>query len=50
MNLNGIICVFKEHPRVVLAFPGGVDSAYLLYFAIKSGEKSLQIFESVLSW
>lgn len=28
---------FKENPRVALAFSGGVDSAYLLYAAIRSG-------------
>lgn len=27
---------FQEHPRVALAFSGGVDSAYLLYSAVKS--------------
>lgn len=29
---------FKEHPRVALAFSGGVDSSYLLYEAAKSAE------------
>lgn len=28
---------FSEHKRVALAFSGGVDSAYLLYAAVKSG-------------
>lgn len=28
---------FTQHPRVALAFSGGVDSAYLLYAAVKSG-------------
>ena len=28
---------FQENPRVALAFSGGVDSAYLLYAAIRSG-------------
>ena len=28
---------FREHPRVAIAFSGGVDSAYLLYAAIHSG-------------
>ena len=28
---------FQEHPKVALAFSGGVDSAYLLYAAVKSG-------------
>lgn len=28
---------FWEHPRIALAFSGGVDSAYLLYAAIQSG-------------
>lgn len=28
---------FGEHPRIALAFSGGVDSAYLLYAAIQSG-------------
>lgn len=30
---------FKENPRVALAFSGGVDSAYLLYAAMKHAEK-----------
>lgn len=30
-------CFFKENPQVALAFSGGVDSAYLLYRAVKSG-------------
>ncbi len=29
---------FKEHPRVAIAFSGGVDSAYLLYAAAQSTE------------
>lgn len=28
---------FAQHPRVALAFSGGVDSAYLLYAAVKCG-------------
>lgn len=28
---------FREHPRAALAFSGGVDSAYLLYAAVKCG-------------
>lgn len=28
---------FTQHPQVALAFSGGVDSAYLLYAAVKSG-------------
>lgn len=28
---------FRENPKVALAFSGGVDSAYLLYAAVKSG-------------
>ena len=28
---------FKEHPKVAVAFSGGVDSSYLLYAAKKSG-------------
>lgn len=28
---------FKQHPRVAVAFSGGVDSAYLLYAAKKNG-------------
>ncbi len=28
---------FTQHPRVALAFSGGVDSAYLLYAALQSG-------------
>ena len=34
MNLEQF---FREHPKVALAFSGGVDSAYLLYAAVKSG-------------
>ena len=34
MNLQQF---FREHPKAALAFSGGVDSAYLLYAAIKSG-------------
>ncbi len=34
MTLNTF---FKEHPKVALAFSGGVDSAYLLYAAIQNG-------------
>ena len=30
---------FEAHPKAALAFSGGVDSAYLLYAAIKSGAK-----------
>lgn len=30
---------FKAHPRVAIAFSGGVDSAYLLYAAVNYGEK-----------
>lgn len=28
---------FSEHPRAAIAFSGGVDSAYLLYAALRSG-------------
>ena len=28
---------FAEHPRVAVAFSGGVDSAYLLYAAKTAG-------------
>lgn len=28
---------FEEHPRVAIAFSGGVDSAYLLYAALQNG-------------
>ncbi|MDD6023302.1 MAG: ATP-dependent sacrificial sulfur transferase LarE [Oscillospiraceae bacterium] len=28
---------FREHPKAALAFSGGVDSAYLLYEAVKAG-------------
>ena len=28
---------FTEHPRVALAFSGGVDSAYLLYAGLRAG-------------
>ena len=28
---------FADHPRIALAFSGGVDSAYLLYAAVKAG-------------
>ena len=34
MNLDEF---FREHPKAALAFSGGVDSAYLLYAASKSG-------------
>ena len=30
---------FKQHPRVALAFSGGVDSSYLLYAGIRWAEK-----------
>ena len=30
-------CFFRENPQVALAFSGGVDSAFLLYRAVKSG-------------
>lgn len=30
---------FQENPQVALAFSGGVDSAYLLYAAVKSGAR-----------
>ena len=30
---------FREHPRVALAFSGGVDSAYLLYAAMACGAR-----------
>ena len=30
---------FTQHPQVALAFSGGVDSAYLLYTAVKSGAR-----------
>ena len=36
MTLNEF---FSEHPRVALAFSGGVDSAYLLYSAVQAGVK-----------
>lgn len=36
MNLQEF---FAEHPRVAVAFSGGVDSAYLLYKAKQCGEK-----------
>lgn len=34
MNLEQF---FREHPKAALAFSGGVDSAYLLYAAVKHG-------------
>ncbi len=34
MTLNAF---FKDHPKVALAFSGGVDSAYLLYAALQNG-------------
>jgi len=34
MNLS---LFFQQHPRAAIAFSGGVDSAYLLYAAIKCG-------------
>ena len=36
MNLEDF---FREHPKAALAFSGGVDSAYLLYAAVKSGSQ-----------
>ena len=30
---------FEEHPKVALAFSGGVDSSYLLYAAMQAGAK-----------
>lgn len=32
-----ISAFFSAHPKVALAFSGGVDSAYLLYLAVQSG-------------
>jgi uncharacterized protein len=34
---ENLAAFFKENPRLALAFSGGVDSAYLLYAAIKCG-------------
>ena len=34
MKLNGF---FRQNPKAALAFSGGVDSAYLLYAAVKYG-------------
>ena len=28
---------FEEHPKIALAFSGGVDSSYLLYAASRCG-------------
>lgn len=36
MNLQQF---FREHPKAALAFSGGVDSAYLLYAAMRCGAK-----------
>ena len=32
---------FREHPRAVLGFSGGVDSAYLLYAARSAGAECI---------
>ena len=32
-----LIRFFTEHPKAAIAFSGGVDSAYLLYAAIRAG-------------
>ena len=34
MNLSDF---FKQHPKIALAFSGGVDSAYLLYASLQAG-------------
>lgn len=34
---TGLFDFFKQHPKVALAFSGGVDSSYLLYAAKKAG-------------
>jgi PP-loop superfamily ATP-utilizing enzyme len=36
---HGIIRFFQVHPRVAIAFSGGVDSAYLLYAAVNYAAK-----------
>lgn len=36
---------FMEHPKVAIAFSDGVDSAYLLYAAVKYGAKVQAIRE-----
>ncbi len=35
---------FSQHPRVALAFSGGVDSAYLLYAAVQCGAQVLPYY------
>lgn len=35
----GLKSFFEEHPNVAIAFSGGVDSAYLLYAAARSGAR-----------
>ena len=32
-----LVDFFAEHPKIALAFSGGVDSSYLLYAAKKAG-------------
>lgn len=41
MNVNAF---FLSHPRVAVAFSGGVDSAYLLYAAKKAGAQVLALY------
>ena len=36
MDLNQF---WTEHPKAAIAFSGGVDSAYLLYSAVKAGAR-----------
>lgn len=36
---------FTEHPKVAIAFSGGVDSAYLLYAAAKCGAQVKAYYE-----
>ena len=37
MGMDALNAFFKEHPRVALAFSGGVDSAFLLWAAANAG-------------
>jgi len=37
VNKMNLALFFQQHPKAAIAFSGGVDSAYLLYAAIKCG-------------
>ena len=37
--MTTLVEFFRQHPKVALCFSGGVDSSFLLYFAVESGVK-----------